>query len=846
MSDNIGQVKPAEIVQEMRKAYLDYAMSVIVARALPDVRDGLKPVHRRILYAMKEMGLLHTAHYAKSAKVVGETLAKFHPHGDAALYDTLVRLAQNFSLRYLLVDGHGNFGSVDGDMPAAMRYTEVRLTKIASEMLADIEKDTVDFLPNFDSTLKEPVYLPAKLPNLLLMGAEGIAVGMATKIPPHNLSEVTTALTYLIEKGKVVSPSVKKREFEIKKIKLNESDLAETALKNSFDSTASIEELVQFIKGPDFPTGATIYNQKEILQTYTTGNGKILMRAVAKIEEEKNGSFKIVVTELPYQVNKANLVAKIADLIKQKKIEGVADLRDESDQHGLRVVLDLKKTAKPKALLNNLYKHTPLQLNYPVNMVALVEGVPQLLNLKQILLEFIRHRQRVITRRTLFDLEAAKARLHILEGLKIALANLDEVITTIRQSADEPTARLNLMRKFALSEIQANAILEMQLRRLAALERQKIENEYQEVKKQRDCLTSLLLAPERILAVITSELNELKEKYGDPRRTKVYKQGVGEFSEEDLIPNEETLIVLTKGGYIKRLSAESYKIQQRGGKGVMGMVTKETDEVLQCLNAKMHDTVLFFTNRGRVFASRVWEITEGTRISRGQAIINLINLDSEEQVQAVLNLSSDQLKNAKELLMATRQGTVKKTVLDKFSNLRSSGLIAIKLDKNDELCWVKPTSGEDQILLVSHDGKAIRFPESQVRSLGRDTTGVRGIRLAKGDKVVSMEVLPPAIEAEILIMTENGLGKRTPIKNFPLQGRGGLGVRAAKITPKTGKIVISQLISPTIKQVIVTSKKAQVIKTPLESVPCLGRDTQGVILMRFSRKSDKVAAVTFL
>ncbi|MFH1840968.1 MAG: DNA gyrase subunit A [Candidatus Shapirobacteria bacterium] len=847
MTNNIGQINKTEIVHEMRKVYLDYAMSVIVARALPDVRDGLKPVHRRILYTMNGMGLNHGARYSKSAKVVGETLGKYHPHGDAALYDTMVRLAQDFSLRYPLVDGHGNFGSIDGDMPAAMRYTEVRLTKIASEMLTDIDKGTVDYADNFDSTLKEPLYLPAKLPNLLLMGGDGIAVGMATKIPPHNLNEVVEALTHLIEKGRIVVPgSPKSDEFKITKIRLDGDELAAAAMKNSFASAVTIEELVQFIKGPDFPTGATIYNQKEILQAYTTGNGKILMRAVAKIEEEKNGSFKIVITEIPYQVNKAKLVAKIADLVKEKKIDSVADLRDESDQHGMRIVLDLKKTARPKALLNNLYKHTQMQFNYPVNMVALVDGVPQLLNLKQILVEFVKHRQQVVTRRTVFDLEAAKMRAHILEGLKIALDNLDEVINTIRKSADAEKAKVNLMTKFGLSEIQASAILEMQLRRLAALERQKIEDEYQDIKKQVEYLTGLLIAPKKILKIIEEELAEIKTKYGDARRTRVYKQGLGNFSEEDLIPNLNTLVVLTKRGYVKRLSAESYKIQQRGGKGVTGMATKESDEILHCLNAKTHDNVLFFTNKGRVFSIRVWEIAEGTRISRGQAVVNLIDIDGDEQIQAILNLSGDQMKNTKQLFMVTRKGTVKKTELDKFTSIRSSGLIAIKLDKDDELSWVKPTTGEDQILLVSREGKSIRFKESDVRSMGRDTTGVRGIKLKEKDTVVGMEVLTPQNEAEILIITENGLGKRTAAKKFPLQSRGGSGVKAGKITPKTGKIVMSQLITPEMKQVIITTKRAQVIKTPLGSIPKLGRDTQGVILMRFSKSGDKVAAATFL
>ncbi len=861
--NQIGKLQPTEITQEMRKSYLDYAMSVIVARALPDVRDGLKPVHRRILYSMYQMGLSHTSRYAKSAKVVGEVMGKYHPHGDMAIYDALVRLAQDFSMRYPLVDGQGNFGSIDGDPAAAMRYTEVRLSKITQEMIADIDKQTVEFRDNFDGSLKEPVFLPSKIPNLLLMGSDGIAVGMATKIPPHNLSEVIDALIFMLEGGKVIFPNAQqeaketKNSFEIKKIDLEENQ-AEKALAASFESDVSIDEdLMKFIKGPDFPTGAAIYNKKDILQAYTTGNGKILIRAKAEIEEAKGEKFRIVISEIPYQVNKANLVAKIAQLVKERKIEGITDLRDESDRQGLRVVIELKKTAKPKTILNNLYKHTQMQVSYPVNMVALVDGVPQTLNLKQILIEFICHRQKVVTKRTLFELNEAKRQAHILEGLKIAVDNIDEVIQTIKKSPDANQAKINLMTKFKLTEIQANAILEMQLRRLAALERKKIEDDYQEIMKKIEYLLGLLATPKKILEVIKKELLEIKEKYGDSRRTKVYAQALSEFNEEDLIPQENCLITLTKGGYIKRLPVGTYRSQKRGGKGVSGMTTKAEDEVLNLLSAKTHDTILFFTNQGRVFAIRAWEIPESSRQSKGQAIINLINISQEEKIQAVLplNLAENQNKN-QFLLMVTRQGVVKKTKLKAFQNIRSSGLIAIKLNKDDELCWIKLAEEGDHVLLVSHQGKAIRFKEKDVRPTGRDTMGVRGIHLKKDDYVVGMEVFPPKLEEpkdkrkkvfrDVLIVMEHGLGKRTKLEEYRLQKRGGIGIRAAHITPKTGNIVACRIINEEIAQIILTSKKAQIIKLPVKNVPRLGRDTQGVIFMRFNKPDDSVAAVTCL
>ncbi len=818
-TNEIGKILQVEITQEMQKNFLDYAMSVIVQRALPDARDGLKPVHRRILYAMWDMGLKFSSKHKKSATVVGEVLGKYHPHGDMPVYDALVRLAQDFSMRYPLVDGQGNFGSIDGDSPAAMRYTETKLSRISDEMLTDIEKETVDMAPNFDGSHNEPVFLPAKLPNLLLMGSEGIAVGMATKIPPHNLSEVVDAVTYQID-----------------------------------HPGASVEELMQFIKGPDFPTSGAIYDSKAIAEVYATGRGRIVVRGKAEIEETKSGKSQIVVTELPYQVNKAELVAHIADLVHEKKIDGISDLRDESDRHGIRMVIELKRDAKPKALLNNLWKHTALQTTFPANFVALVDGTPLTLGLSQILGEYIKHRQLVVTRRTQYDLKIAKARAHILEGLKIALDHLDAVIKTIRESRDSDEAKTNLMSRFGLSEIQSVAILDMQLRRLAALERQKIEDEYKEVLDLIGFLEDLLAHPEKILGLIKTELAEIKDKYGDPRRTKVYKLALGELSEEDLIPSEDTVITITSTGYIKRQDPAVFRTQHRGGKGVTGMTTKEEDDIAHMITANTHDDMLFFTTTGRVFKIKVYDLPEGSRQAKGQAVVNLININQDEKLQTVLALGKgDEIKF---LLMATKNGTVKKTKLSDYANIRTTGIISIKLDSGDSLEWVKSTTGSDHILLVSHDGKSIRFKEEDVRPTARDTMGVRGIELKAGDYVVGMEVFPSTKEAprdrrrksfeDVLIVTENGLGKRTSVNAWPLQKRGGQGVKPAQITPKTGKIVSCIAIDELVDQIVLTSKSAQIIKLPIRNIPQLGRDTQGVILMRFSHKSDTVAAVTCL
>ncbi len=871
MTTEIGKVLETEITSELSTSYLDYAMSVIVSRALPDVRDGLKPVHRRILYAMHTMGLhFSTSGTTKSAKVVGEVLGKYHPHGDSAVYDAMVRLAQDFSMRYPLVHGQGNFGSVDGDSAAAMRYTEVKLAKVADAALTDIEKDTVDFTDNFDATLKEPIYLPSILPNLLLMGSEGIAVGMATKIPPHNLSEVVDAITATIKAGRVVKvvsdeetdkDHEEHTDFIIKKINLVASGESKGLTQEevnpadiSFESDTTIDEIVKFIPGPDFPTGGAIYDASTLNEVYATGRGRILVRGIAEITEGTKGKPQIVITELPYQVNKAELVAKIADLVRDKKLVGIADLRDESDKDGMRVVVDLKRDAKPKAVLNNLFKHTKLQNSFSANFVALVDGTPHTLNLKQILVEYVKHRQKVVTRRTIFELTEAKKRAHILEGLKIALDNLDAVIKTIRESKTQEDAKKNLIERFKLSEIQATAILDMQLRRLAALEREKIEKEYEEIKKLIDSLTAILRDPGRVLEIIVKELGELKEKYGDARRTKIYKHAVGEFSEEDLVAKEETLITVTKTGYVKRLSATAYRAQRRGGKGVIGMTTKEEDEIEHLVDATTHDTILFFTNKGRVFGIKAWEIPESSRQAKGQALVNLLNLEQGEVIRSILPMTKD--SGIKNLIMATKAGLIKKTKISEFENLRASGLIAIKLKSDDQLVSVHPTMGDDHIILLTKDAKSIRFPEANVRPMGRATTGVTGIKLEKDDELIGMEVFP-AKEAvptdkrkkyfrDILTIAEKGLGKRTPIHLFPVQKRAGKGVKAAVVTDKTGFLKTAIMVTPGIDQVVITSKMGQVIKLPLKNIPQLGRATQGVILMRFADKSDSVAAAAVL
>lgn len=851
-----GKIKHISIVEEMEKSYLDYAMSVIVARALPDVRDGLKPVHRRILFSMYKTGIHYNTAYKKSARIVGDVLGKYHPHGDASVYMAMVRLAQDFSMRYELIDGQGNFGSIDGDSPAAMRYTEARLSKISKELLADIGKDTVDFSENFDGSLQEPTVLPARLPNLLLMGSEGIAVGMATKIPPHNLNEISNAVITMIEQGKspVEKPLLDKITKTTGKNLANHEAIDKILatkpiqIAGSFESETSLEDIMEHINGPDFPTAGIIYDFDAIKQAYFTGKGKVVIRARASIKESKKGNFEIVVTELPYQVNKARLLMRIADLVRNKKIVGIRNLRDDSDRTGLQITIELKRDARPKVVLNKLFKYSNLQTSFSMNMVALnSEGTPQLMNVRQILREYIVHRQLVIVRRSQFQLAEARDRAHILEGLLIALNNLDEVIATIRKSKDTPTAQAALMKKFSLSDKQAVAILEMQLKRLAALERQKIEDEYKTIKKTIDQLISLLSQPQKILDVITSETNELADQYGDERRTKLVKSKIGEFDEQDLVPNETTVITLTESGYVKRLNPSAFRSQSRGGKGSRGLKMK-TEDILKCLvSCNTHATLLMFTNQGRVFKLRAFEIPEANRQAKGTAIVNILNLKPEERVQSMLVLDEKKDKD-KYITLATRRGLVKKTAVKLYANIRQSGIVAITLNKSDELVWGKITTGQDHILLITHDGKSIRFTEKEVKSSQRDTKGVKGITLKPEDYVVGVEAFEPSKEIEnktaLVIVTENGLGKRTLLKHYPPQKRSGLGVKVSDITKRTGKVAAARLIADRHQEVVISTKEGQTIKIPLHkrSIPVLTRPTQGVILMKL-KKSDKIVAV---
>jgi len=813
-----GYVKSREIVREMEESYLEYAMSVIISRALPDVRDGLKPVHRRILYAMHDLGLTHQAKFRKSALVVGEVLGKYHPHGDISVYDALTRLAQDFSLRYPLINGQGNFGSIDADRPAAMRYTEARLTSLAEEMLKDIDKNTVDFIDNYDATRKEPKVLPAALPQLLLNGTVGIAVGMATNIPPHNLGEIIDAACHLVKHPK-----------------------------------ASVEDLLEFVKGPDFPTGGIIYGKYDIAAAYATGRGPIVSRGVAEIVEDKKGHLQIIITEIPYQVNKSTLLEKIAELVSEKKVEGIRDLRDESDREGMRIVIELKNDAAPKKVLNNLYQHTDLQRTFHMNMLALVDEIqPQVLSLKAVLEYHLKHREEVVIRRTKFDLVKAEERAHILEGLKKALDSIDEVIKVIKKSQDRGEALKNLVTKFKLTEIQGNAILEMKLATLANLERKKIEDELIEKLKLIKELNLILHSREKILEIIYKEFQAIKEKYGDERRTKVIAAALGEFREEDLVPLEEAVVVLTDSGYIKRMNPALVRSQHRGGKGMTGMSTKEEDAVTHFVSTKTHDNVLFFTNTGRVFQTKVWEIPEASRQSRGKAAVNFLALSADERVNAILTYNEKQLKEKsaeKFLVMATKNGLVKKTPIADFGSVRHSGLIAIKLHKGDSLKWVKGSSGEDQIIFVTMLGQAIRFPEKDARPLGRATAGMHGIRLHQGDEVASMDVITAAAakdqSTKFLVIMENGFGKKTFIKFYKKQKRAGSGVKTAKVTPKTGKIVSAFIIGPDTKEMIAISKKGVVIRVDLNSISTVSRVTQGVRIMRVE-PGDKVVSATLL
>jgi DNA gyrase subunit A len=822
VTDDLGAIRAIRIEDEMRDSYLDYAMSVIVARALPDVRDGLKPVHRRILFTMGEMGLSSTSSYRKCAAIVGEVMGKYHPHGDVALYDALVRLAQDFSMRYPLVDGQGNFGSVDGDGAAAMRYTEARLTAIASEMLADIDKETVDFVDNYDGTQKQPSVLPAKLPNLLVNGSSGIAVGMATNIPPHHLGEVCDATIALID-----------------------------------DPEPTSDDLCKFVLGPDFPTGGTIFRfekQRNVLtgewetvdairQMYAHGRGRVVMRAQVAFEEVRGDRTAIIVTELPYQVNKAALLEKIADLVKDKKIDGISDLRDESDRDGMRIYIEIKRDSNPHKVLNNLFKHTPMQLAFNMNMLALVDGQPQTLPLRSVLEHYVTHRQEIVRRRTEFDLGKARARAHILEGLKIALDHLDAVIKTIRESADVDTARDNLMSRFDLSELQAQAILDMRLARLAALERKKIEDEYLEVIQLIAELEDILANPARVLQIIKDELTDIKRKYAGERRTRVADDASREMTDEDLIADEDVVVTISGRGYIKRQPVATYRRQHRGGKGIIGHVTREEDAVEHLLVANTHDWALFFTNRGRVFSAKVHAIPDASRQAKGMPIINLpgVQVDSGEVPVATIVLPN--FEPGHYLVMATRKGIIKKTPLEQFERVRATGIRAITINEDDELAWVDVSGGADDIILATAQGMLARFEESEVRPMGRDAAGVIGIRLLKreGDSVVAMSVVEP--EADLLVLTETGYGKRVAIGDFRRKHRGGQGVRLIALEGrKTGLVAAVQQVTEADEELVLISEGGQVIRTETNTINRYSSGARGVIVMRLA-EGDRVAAI---
>lgn len=813
LSSNIGLINQRFLADEMQESYLDYAMTVIVSRALPDVRDGLKPVHRRILYAMNNLGLRASGKTRKSATVVGEVLGKYHPHGDTAVYDSMVHMAQEFAMRYPLIIGQGNFGSMDGDGAAAMRYTEAKMSAIAETLLEDIEKDTVDFRDNYDATLKEPSVLPGKMPLLLLNGTLGIAVGMATNIPPHNLTEIANAITAIIE-----NPDV------------------------------SIEELTEIVTGPDFPTGGIIYDRAAIKNAYLTGKGGIVMRGRTEIEETKTGASRILITEIPYQVNKATMLQRIADLVRDKKLEGIKDVRDESDKDGVRIVIDLKKEALANKILNQLFSYTQLQETFHMNTLALEEGIqPQVMNLKTILENYLKHRQNVVRRRTAFELQRAKDRAHILEGLKTALDHIEEVIKIIRGSSDRHEAQAKLIKKFKLTEIQTNAILDMRLQTLAGLERKKIEDELKEKLKLIAELEGILSSAKKILAIIKTEISEIKDKFGDERRTQIVPQGIGQFNAEDLIPENSVIISITKSGYIKRQSPDTYRSQVRGGRGVIGQSLKEEDIIDSVLSASTHDDVMFFTNKGRVFVTKAYELPDSSRTSKGQALVNFLQLGSGEFATAVLALPKK--STSKFLVMSTRNGLVKKVAIEEFAKVRKSGMIAIGLKGEDELRWVEPSSGNDEVMLSTEDGQAIRFKESDVRAMGRSAAGVTGVRLRKDDHVISMDVITKDMEGQgrnVLVVTQHGLGKQTPVKDYKIQKRGGSGIKTVKITPKTGKIVSMSIITPEdgeTKDLLIISQQGQTIKTPIKTISTLGRATQGVKVMRLA-DNDTVASAT--
>lgn len=797
-----GKIIPVNLEHEMKFSYIDYAMSVIVSRALPDVRDGLKPVHRRILYAMQEAGMTSGKPYKKSARIVGEVLGKYHPHGDTSVYDAIVRMAQDFSMRYLLADGHGNFGSVDGDPAAAMRYTEVRMSKISELMLQDIDKETVDFVPNYDESLKEPSVLPAKFPQLLVNGTSGIAVAMATNIPPHNIGEVIDATLYLID-----------------------------------NPDAPTDDLIKIIHGPDFPTAGLIIGREGILDAYRTGRGSIKMRARTSIEKIPNGKSRIVVTELPYQVNKARLIEKIADLVRDKTIEGVTDLRDESDREGMRIAIDLRRDVTPQIILNQLFKHTQLQDSFGVIMLALVDGSPQVLNLKEILTHYIKHQEEVITRRTRYDLAKAKARAHILKGLTTAVKNLDQVIKIVRESPAVNDAKAKLINTFNFSDAQAQAILDLRLQKLTGLERDKLESEYKTVLAAIKSFYEILGDERKILQIIKNELAEVKEKFNDERRTEIVAEELTAFEAEDLINDDDIVVTLTHGGYVKRIDLSTYKKQKRGGVGVTGMGTKEEDFVEHILITTTHHTILFFTNKGKVFHLKAYQIAESGRTAKGIHISNLLQIESGEKITALIKVKD--FDPTRYLFMATKKGIVKKTQLSEFSSMAKRGLLAIKLDKDDELIGVKFTEGERYIILGTAQGKAISFAEEEVRSMGRNARGVRGIALKKGDRVIGMDKLKQG--AEVLTVSEEGLGKRTPTEEYRSQSRGGKGLINMKVTEKTGEVVGIKVVTPEQELLLITTE-GFVIRTSIAEISSISRNTQGVMLMK-TKDDDKVAAL---
>ena len=802
----LGNIKPVSIVEQMTGAYLDYSMSVIVSRALPDVRDGLKPVHRRVLYAMDQMGLQSTKQFRKCAGTVGEVLKSYHPHGDVAVYDSLVRMAQPWSMRYPLVLGQGNFGSQDDDPPAAMRYTEAKMAAIADELLSDIDKDTIDFVPNYDNQTKEPTVLPARLPNLLLNGSTGIAVGMATNIPPHNLIEVCDGISYLID-----------------------------------HPDATTEELSRIVRGPDFPTGGIIQGREGIRNTYANGRGRIVVRARTYFEETERGRVSIIVTELPYQINKADLVKKIAELARDKKIDGISEVRDESDRKGMRMVIELKRDANPENILNSLFKYTAMQSAFNANMLALVEQQPRTLTLKAFLQHHINHREIVITRRTRYELAKAEARKHILEGLKIALDNLDTVINTIRQSQAADDALVNLRRQFNFSEEQGKAILDMRLARLAALERSKIEEELKDVLKNIDYYHLLLSDIQEIRKIIKHDLRELKEKYGDPRRTDLGEAEAGEFKDEDLISNDEVVVTLTEKGYIKRLPSSTYRAQRRGGRGITGMATREDDAVRHLLVAHSHDGLLFFTDRGRVFQLKVYELPEVSRTAKGEHLINLIAIEQRERVTAIVYMPKGVSRDY--MIVATKKGEVKKTAMDEFEVVRRSGLIAMDLEEDDELIGAKLAHADDDVLIITAQGKAIRFTVTELRSASRTSGGVRGIRLGEGnDRAVSLNLTPK--DSELLVVTEKGYGKCTPIDDYPTQSRGGNGVITLKVTEKTGPVAAARVIGDNDSDLMIISAGGVVIRMDVGNIIRGGRATQGRRMMNLDEGDTVVAVAT--